>query len=420
MTNPTTVGWGIIGPGTIAKTFADALPHSATGRLVAVATRDPDRPGLAERFPGARIVKGYEAILADPGVEAIYIATPHPAHAEWAIRAAEARKHVLCEKPIAVSAPEAEAMIAAARRSGTFLGEAFMYRLHPMTIRLVQLIRDKAVGDVRLVRDSIGFTDQRMDPKGRLLANDTAGGGILDVGCYPVSIARLVAGAAAGEPFLDPVKVTGVGHLGATGVDEWAAIGLGFPGGVIADAVCSIVMAQENVLRIYGTTGWIEVDSLWFGSGKQGGIGEIVVHGREDRAETVKVEEAGWLYAFQIDAAARAIRDGRQEFDPPGMSWADTIGNMRTLDKWRAAIGLEYDFEKPKPSRTRIDGRPLAEAGRTDAPAQVPGTPDRGVGARPRRRQPRDLHPGGDPLRRLLRGRRQCPRQRLALRAWPL
>ncbi len=190
-----------------------------------------------------------------------------------------------------------------------------------------------------------------------------------------MSIARLVAGAAAGEPFLDPVKVTGVGHLGATGVDEWAAIGMEFPGGVIADAVCSVVMGQENVLRIYGTQGRIEVNSLWFGSGKQGGIGEIVVYDREDRAETVKVEEAGWLYAFQIDAAARAIRDDRQEFDPPGMTWADTIGNMRTLDKWRAAIGLEYDFEKPKPSRTGIDGRPLAVSAQPMPRRRLPGSP---------------------------------------------
>ena len=113
---------------------------------MAIATRDPGRPGLAERFPGARIHAGYAAMLADPEVEAIYIATPHPAHAEWAIRAAEAGKHVLCEKPMAVSAAEAEAMVAAARRAGTFLGEAFMYRLHPMTARIVELVNSKVGG----------------------------------------------------------------------------------------------------------------------------------------------------------------------------------------------------------------------------------------------------------------------------------
>ena len=209
MSNPSSLGWGIIGPGSIAKAFADALPHSRTGRLVAIATRDPGRPGLAERFPGARIHAGYEAMLGDPEVEAIYIATPHPAHAEWAIKAAEAGKHVLCEKPIAVSAAEAEAMVAAARRAGTFLGEAFMYRLHPMTAKIVDLVKAQAMGELRLIRSSIGF-NMTFDPASRLFANDTAGGAILDVGCYPVSMARLIAGAAAGKPFLDPVKVSGV------------------------------------------------------------------------------------------------------------------------------------------------------------------------------------------------------------------
>ena len=118
------VAWGIIGPGTIARRFAAALPKSATGRLAAIATRNPDKPGLAEGFPGARILDGYEAMLDDPDVEAVYIATPHRYHAEWAIRAAEAGKHVLCEKPLAVSAAEAEAIINAARKAGTFLGEA--------------------------------------------------------------------------------------------------------------------------------------------------------------------------------------------------------------------------------------------------------------------------------------------------------
>ena len=133
MTESKPLAWGIIGPGTIAKTFAAALPHSETGRLAAIATRNPGKPGLAEAFPGARILDGYAAMLVDPEVEAIYIATPHPAHVEWAIRAAEAGKHVLCEKPIAVSRYEAEAMFNAARKAGTFLGEAFMYRHHPQT-----------------------------------------------------------------------------------------------------------------------------------------------------------------------------------------------------------------------------------------------------------------------------------------------
>src|SRR5882724_9602744 len=248
MTAEKPLAWGIIGPGTIAQTFAAALPHSETGRLAAIATRNPGKPGLAEGFPGARILDGYAAILADPEVEAIYIATPHPGHAEWAIRAAEAGKHVLCEKPIAVSRYEAEAMFNAARKAGTFLGEAFMYRHHPQTQRLVEMVRSGAIGEVRLIKADFGFLMGNPDPKHRLLANDTAGGGILDICCYPVSMARLIAGAAAGKPFLDPVKVSGVAHLGGTGVDEWASAVLKFPNEIVAEVSGSVLVAQDNTV----------------------------------------------------------------------------------------------------------------------------------------------------------------------------
>ena len=153
-------------------------------------------------------------MLADPDIDAIYIATPHPFHAEWAIKAAEAGKHVLCEKPMALTAFEADAMIHAARKAGTFLGEAFMYRLHPQTERLVELVRTGAIGEVRMIKSSFGFAMPGFQPEHRLFANDLAGGGILDVGGYPVSMARLIAGAAAGKPFAEPDKVAGTAHLG--------------------------------------------------------------------------------------------------------------------------------------------------------------------------------------------------------------
>ena len=148
-------------------------------------------------------------MLDDPEVEAIYIATPHPAHAEWAIRAAEAGKHVLCEKPIAVSAHEADAMIDAARKRGHLPRRSFHVPPPPADGQIVELVGSGAVGEVRLIKASFGFRMANPDPKHRLLANDTAGGGILDICCYPVSMARLIAGAAAGKPFVDPEKVFG-------------------------------------------------------------------------------------------------------------------------------------------------------------------------------------------------------------------
>src|SRR5689334_8390088 len=171
MTDMDRIRWGILGPGRIAGDFFAGVAQSRTGRVDAIATRDPGRAGLAERFPGARILEGYEGLLADGEIDAVYIATPHPTHAEWAIKAAKAGKHVLCEKPIGLSAAEAEAMQTAAREAGTFLGEAYMYRLHPLTLKLIELLKAKAIGDVRMIKSSFGFA-RPFEQEHRLFAND--------------------------------------------------------------------------------------------------------------------------------------------------------------------------------------------------------------------------------------------------------
>lgn len=346
MTQQQKIRWGILGPGGIARAFAGGLAHSESGELVAIGARNPDRPEYREHFHGARIHHGYEALLADPDIDAIYIATPHPQHAPWAIKAAEAGKHVLCEKPMGLTAREAEAMFAAARKAGTFMGEAFMYRLHPMTGKLVELVRSGVVGDVRAIKSSFGFALPEFDPEHRLYANHLAGGGILDVGCYPVSMARLIAGAAVGKPFLDPEIVSGVAHLGETGVDEWAAAVLKFPGGILAEVSCSASLAQDNVLRILGTKGRIEIADFWFATGHEGGTATIEVIRPDGGREPVTVSEPGWLYAFEAEAASRAIAAGKTQFDWPGMSRDDTLGNMAVLDRWRQTVGLRYEIEK--------------------------------------------------------------------------
>jgi len=359
MTNQPFLRWGIIGPGTIAKRFAANLARSDFGSLVAIASRNPGKPGLAEDFPGARIHDGYQAILADDEVEAVYIATPHPPHTEWALKAIAAGKHVLVEKPMAISAYETEAIIHAARKRGVFLGEAFMNLLHPQTAKVLELVRSGTIGDVMLIKAAFGFRMPNPDPKHRLLANDTGGGAILDICCYPVSMARTIAGAAAGVPFLDPVKVSGAGHIGSTGADEWASALLQFPGDVVAEVSGSLMVAQDNTVRVFGSTGWLEVMSPWFCTGREGGTADIVIHRPNGKTETVTVEEKGWLYTFEIEAVARAVAAGKQEFDAPGMGWANSLGNIRVLDKWRSAIGLTYGFEAPERRVNTIAGTAL-------------------------------------------------------------
>ncbi|MBN8953756.1 aldo/keto reductase [Rhizobium sp. 60-20] len=371
MTTETPIRWGIIGPGRIAQTFADGVAHSRSGKLVAIASRNPDKPGLGDQFPGARIVNGYETLLADKDIDAVYIATPHTGHAEWAIKAIRAGKHVLVEKPIALSAFDAEAIYYEARKAGVFAGEAFMYRVHPQTAKLIELIKSGVIGDLRIIRTSFGFNMGKVNPEHRLFANDMAGGGILDVGGYPVSMARLIAGAVDGKPFLDPDKVSGVGHLGQTGVDEWASAVLKFPNNVIAEVSCSIMANQDNTLRIIGSEGRIEVADFWFASGHKGGVGKIdVIKGGE--TQTIEVKEDRWLYSFEVDAAGDAIRAGQKEFAYPGIGWADSIGNLRVLDQWRASIGLEYSVEKATKRTKNIAGAVVTK-GNSIPKRNIPG-----------------------------------------------
>lgn len=371
---PSYVRWGIIGPGSIAKAFWGGVAGGKHGKVVALGTRNAAKPGLAETFPGARIVEGYDSLLRDAEVDAVYIATPHPGHAEWAIKAAEAGKHVLVEKPMALSAFEIDAVFHAHRKAGTFAGEAFMYRLHPQTRKLAELIRSGVIGDVRMIQSSFGFQMPGFMPEHRLFANELAGGGILDVGGYPVSMARFIAGAAAGKPFLDPVKVAGTAHLGQAGTDEWSAAVLTFENGIIAQVSCAVYVALDNVLRIHGHKGRIEVPDFWFANGNRDqGLGKIDLILADGTRETISVNATEHLYSFEADAAALAIQAGRQEFEAPGMTWADSLGNARVLDKWRADAGLEYTIEKPATRTRTLDNRPLAKSGSAIPQRTIPG-----------------------------------------------
>ncbi|MEK1900013.1 MAG: aldo/keto reductase, partial [Rhizobium sp.] len=252
-----------------------------------------------------------------------------------------------------------------------FAGEAFMYRVHPQTEKLVELIKSGTIGEIRIIRSSFGFSMGSYKPEHRLFANETAGGGILDVGGYPVSMARLIAGAAAGKPFLDPEKVSGVAHLGQSGVDEWASAVLKFPNDIIAEVSCSIMAQQDNVLRIIGSAGRIEVKDFWFASGHKGGVGKIEIF-RNGEQETIEVKEDRWLYSFEADAACDAIRAGEQEFRSPGMSWADSINNLKVLDQWRASVGLEYSVEKAAKRTLNIAGGAVRR-GNSIPQRQIPG-----------------------------------------------
>jgi predicted dehydrogenase len=336
----TPLRWGILGTGTIAHTFAAALGKTAEAKLVAVGSRSRES---AERFAaecgGARPHGDYAELIADPEVEAVYIATPHPMHADLAIAAARAGKHVLCEKPLTLDRADCERVVVAARTTGVTLMEAFMYRCHPQTAKLVELVRDGAIGRLGLVEASFGFYCDYM-PGHRLFANALGGGGILDVGGYPVSMARLLAGAGAGSVFADPVVVAGSAKLHPEeGIDLHAAATLRFEDGVVAQVACGVGLELENVVHIHGSEGRIFVPEPWFAAGRDGRT-RLVLQRRGREPEVVAVAADRGLYVYEAESFAAAVRAGRAEV--PAMGWADTLGNMAALDAWRASAGVVY------------------------------------------------------------------------------
>ena len=201
------IKWGIIGPGTIANNFADGLTGSYSGQLVGIASKSDDRrKSFGDKYDIHEDFRfeTYDDIINSEHIDAIYISTPHTLHAEWAIKAAGKGKHVLCEKPGAVNYKEGKKVIDAVDAAGVFYMEGFMYRCHPQIPKLIELIKSKTIGEIKSIETSFGFDMGKTIPDHRLFSKDLAGGGILDVGLYPISFSRLVAGAASNHKFLEP------------------------------------------------------------------------------------------------------------------------------------------------------------------------------------------------------------------------
>lgn len=363
--------WGVLGTGQIAAKFAAALPRSESGRLQAVASRDAARAAAFAARHGAAIAHGrYDDLIADPAVDAVYVALPHTEHARWALRAIEAGKGVLCEKPFGTNHAETMAVVERARERRVFLMEAFMYRCYPQTALLVELVRSGRIGAVRMIESSFGYRSAAA-PDRPIFTNAMAGGGIMDVGCYPVSAARLVAGAALGRPFAEPLRVQAAAWIGETRVDEWAAATLEFPGGIIARLATGVSVTLEDSLQVFGAKGRLRVPSPWYGPGLQGGRSTIEVTLEDGTAETVAVEQEQWMYALEADTVAEFWDRG----EAPAMPLEDTLGNMRALDAWRHAIGLTFAPETPEGFARPLSGaaRPAPRADARMPFGTVPG-----------------------------------------------
>ena len=357
------IRWGILSTGNIAKTFATALPKSETGVLHAVASRTKEKADkFAEEFGAAKSYGSYEELLADPEVDAVYLATPHPQHAEWGIKTCRAGKHLLCEKPIGVNFTEAEAIFEAGHESGVFVMEAYMYRCHPLMAKLFELIKAKKIGEVQAIESTFAFRAGGDTPdyeNSRLFADEHAGGGILDVGGYASSAAMLVAAAANAVDVCEPESVKATGVLAENGIDEIASATVKFPGGIVANLLTGVRLNAGQRLTVFGTKGRIDVPSPFLHS-KEGGRDIIKVND-----EDVAVETDKYLYALEADAFAEGVRTGAAPH--PAMSRAESLANAKLTDQWRKGAGVEYSFESDTGyPKTTLSGETLSV--KSDAP----------------------------------------------------
>jgi xylose dehydrogenase (NAD/NADP) len=319
------VRFGIVSTADINDKLLAGAGESPDVDVVAVGSRELARAEeFARRHGIPRAYGSYDELLGDPDVEAVYIPLPNTMHCEWSIRAVEAGKHVLCEKPMSRHTADVERAFDAAGRAGRLLSEAFMYRHHPQTARLVELVRGGAIGELRLVRSA--FSYGLFDVQNIRLRADVEGGALMDVGCYCVSGSRLLAG--------EPESVFGRAYIGPTGTD-WVFTGsLRFAGGVLGLFDCGTTLSNRDELEAIGTEGSLFLDDPWHC------LEPVIELRRKDGVERIEVER-GNPYRLELENLGAAIR-GR---GAPLLGREDAVAQARVIEALfgSAASGREVD-----------------------------------------------------------------------------
>lgn len=356
--------WGILGLGEIAERFATEIPLTRSGRLTAVASRNADRAAaFAARHGGTdtRAYSSYDDLLADPDVDAVYIATIHTEHAVWCARAAVAGKHILCEKPLTPTAAQTMAVHEAARRADVALIEGYMYRHHPQTTAVLRAVADGAIGELQHIDATYAF--HASVEGGRLFDPAAGGGAILDVGGYPASLAQSVVAAAGHGPTV--ASLVAQGDLTGEGIDRWTTASVVFEGGVTAHLTAAISAALPPTVRLWGSAGSIEVPEPWTPSRAEPAVVRLIRAGEEPREVAC---EPTAMYAREADALEAAAAQG---YDPQSAEPAIALAQL--LDRWRSAIGVRYPFEADDAPLPTVDRRPLRRHPHAMRYGSIPG-----------------------------------------------
>ena len=307
------LNWGLLSTARINRALIPPLQVSKRNHLLAVGSRSQaTADAYAKEEKIERAHGSYEALLADPDIDVVYNSLPNHLHAEWTIKAVEAGKHVLCEKPLALSVDEVDAIKAAAHKHGRVVAEAFMYRHHPQTLKVQELVKSGSIGALKLIRGSFSFMlskegDVRLNP-------EWGGGSIWDVGCYPISYTRCVVGE-------EPLEVFGWQVTGETGIDATFVGQMRFSGDVLAQFDSSFVIPVHAFMEIVGSEGTLSIPHPF-----KPGVNEKIYLTRDEKTETTVVKGQE-LYIGEVEDMADAILLGKNSL----VSLDDSRANVATI-----------------------------------------------------------------------------------------
>lgn len=317
------IRWGILGTSFISEVMAKAIKASTTSELAAIGSRSLSiAKTFADQFSIPTYYDDYQSLLQDPSIDAIYIGLPNHLHKEWIIRAALAGKHILCEKPLVISVNEAHEVISVIKQTSVFCMEALMYRCHPLTKKLQELIQSQMLGEIKLFNAT--YTANIAD-----LANPVAGGSIRNLGCYPISLIRLLANS-------EPIEICAMGRLNHKNqTDHQASVMLRFENNAMAVVSTADDIDMFWAFDIYGTKGRLTcITNPWLPEQENT---FLVYHQHNSAPEEIKVMAEKPLYTYQIDTVNAAIKN-RNAGDQHGISLLDSLGNTIVVEEWLSQV----------------------------------------------------------------------------------
>lgn len=366
----TNIRWGIVGTGSIATAFAHSIKYSNNSSLEAVYGRNESKlKDFCNKFEVESINEPNNLFTADY-IDAIYIATPHSTHYEYCLSAIRNKKHILCEKPLTVNHLESMVLLSLAKESNVFLMEAFMYRTHPQTANILDsldVFQDSK--EEIIIESSFGFTAE-LSESHRLRNPMLGGGAILDVGCYPLSISKLIAGRIQGAPFSDPESIEASGRIDSTGVDLQSTATLVFSDRIKAEISCAIDEEYSNNLIVKSGDLKMVASQPWHCGQFQEGKSSIEIYKNQQLIKEIPFEDKVGLFTREINHASECIAKG--EIESNYINHADTQSNMLWLEKWRQQLDIVcplsefkgsplpdskfYSIQRPKLQSTSLNG----------------------------------------------------------------